>query len=150
MMRALSQTTGYAIRALSYMGEKTAQWVQVKDIALATGVPKPYLAKILHALGQSGLIRTKRGYRGGVALSRPAAHVTVLDVVHAVEHLDQKPRCLVGMAACSDDRACPVHDFWEHQRRELEAKLARITLAQVATFERIYEISMEHREAANR
>ncbi len=146
-MQGLSQTTGYAIRALSYVGEKTGQWVQVKDIAQATGVPKPYLAKILHALGQSGLLRTKRGYRGGVTLTHPAAHVTVLDVVQAVEHLDQKPRCLVGMATCSDERACPVHDFWQQQRRELEAKLARVTLAQVATFERIYEISAGRRAA---
>ena len=39
-----------------------------KDIAECSGVPLPYLSKILNGLSGTGLILGKRGYRGGFRL----------------------------------------------------------------------------------
>ena len=49
------------------------------------GVPSAYLAKHLQALAQAGIVRSVPGRRGGYRLARKAAHVTLLDVVDAVE-----------------------------------------------------------------
>jgi Rrf2 family protein len=48
-------------------------------------VPPAYLAKQLQALSRAGLIESVPGPRGGYRLARPAADITVLDVVEAVE-----------------------------------------------------------------
>ena len=85
-MLCLSQTTGYAILALSCLEEGDGEnWILVKDIATCTGIPKPYLSKILHSLQGSGLIRAKRGYRGGFALARPSSRINLLEIAAAVE-----------------------------------------------------------------
>ena len=57
-MHALSHTTGYAIVALGFISAGDKPWVQPKPSAQSTGIPKPYLSKILHALGKAGLLRT--------------------------------------------------------------------------------------------
>lgn len=131
-MNALSHTTGYAIVALGYVGSSGKAWVQAGQIADATGIPKPYLSKILHELGKSGVIRTKRGMGGGVALSKPADELSLLAVARAVEPLATEPRCCLGMASCSDERPCPMHGFWKKVREQVRDQLARTTLAQAA------------------
>jgi Rrf2 family protein len=107
-----------------------------KDIAERTGVPGPYLSKIMHALGKANLIRTKRGYKGGFVLTRPAREIAVLDVVQAVDGESALGGCLLGLTACADDRACPAHAFWKVQRAKIQARLAKLSLRDIATFER--------------
>ncbi len=134
-MTALSHTTGYAIVALSYVGCSEKPWVQAREIAERTGIPRPYLSKILHALGRAGLIHTKRGNGGGVALARPAGRMTLLDVARAVEPMAERPRCVLGMTTCSDDKPCPMHDFWREIRKQIQQQLAVTTLAQAAQYQ---------------
>ena len=135
-MQILSQTAGYAIVALSYLHGRDEDWVQAKDIAEATGIPRPYLSRILHLMGKNGLINTKRGYRGGVALARPTEDITLLEVAEAIDATVSKPKCLIGLAECSDDRGCPAHDYWIREQSKMQSKLNRLTLASVAKFEK--------------
>ena len=132
----LTKRTGYAILALACLSDRDNQWVLVQEIAARTDVPKPYLHKILHALGKNGLIQTKRGYRGGMALERPASEIFLWDLIDAVEGLEWSHGCMLGLSECSDERPCSAHEFWVAERNEIGAKLKQISLAQVATFER--------------
>ena len=107
-MFSLSQTTGYAILALSCLVDAEDRWVLSREIAARTGIPQPYLSKILHALGRSGLIEAKRGYCGGIALARPARQIRISDVAEAVEGPKWLPECMLGLSECSDLRCCPT------------------------------------------
>ncbi|MHB8664457.1 MAG: RrF2 family transcriptional regulator [Acidimicrobiales bacterium] len=49
------------------------------------GVPSAYLAKTLQALARAGIIESAAGRRGGYRLTRPAADISVLDIVLAAE-----------------------------------------------------------------
>ncbi len=135
-MLALSQKSGYAILAMACMYFREDQWMLTQEISSITGIPKPYLHKILHGLGQSGLIYTKRGYRGGMALARPANEITLLDIIVAVEGENWKHKCLLGLANCSDERKCPIHNYWKKERDRIENKFYNVTLDHVAEFER--------------
>jgi len=132
----LSQTCGYAILALSCLHECGDRWVLACDIARCTGVPLPYLSKLLHSLVRCGLVVAKRGYRGGFALARPPADISVLDIAEAVDGEQAVPRCLLGLAECSPERACPTHQFWQRERERIISELRRLTLAETARFER--------------
>ena len=61
----------------------------VKELAEAAAVPAPFLAQVLKRLAHAGLLRSKRGRKGGFALGRPAAEITVADVVLALEGRDE-------------------------------------------------------------
>ena len=134
-MLALSQTTGYAILALSCLDGRQDQWVLARSIAQCSGIPLPYLSKVMHALARAQLVRAKRGYRGGFQLVRPADQITLLEVANAVEGPAWLTRCLLGLDECSDELACPMPPCWVAQRAEIEQELARRTLRDVAQFE---------------
>ncbi|MEX0776113.1 MAG: Rrf2 family transcriptional regulator [Phycisphaeraceae bacterium] len=134
-MLSLSHTTGYAVLALSCLRQCGSKLMLARDIAQCTGIPLPYLLKLMLAMGKAELVVAKRGYRGGFALARPAETISLLDVAEAVEGQAWLPRCLLGLDECSDKRGCPTHDFWKVERLKIEAKLHKTTLKDVAEFE---------------
>jgi Rrf2 family protein len=134
-MFSLSQTTGYTVMALGCLEGIGGRWVLAKDVAQSTGIPLPYLSKILHALSQTGLVRSKRGYRGGFALARPADQISLLDIAEAVEGPEWLPQCLLGLTNCSKHQSCPTHQFWQEERQRIRQELGRITLQDVVKFQ---------------
>jgi Rrf2 family protein len=133
-MLALPQTTGYAMLALSCLGHPGRPRLLARAIARATGVPLPYLSKLLHALHDSGLIHGKRGYRGGFVLARPPREISLYDVAAAVAGPDPLGPCLLGLRTCTRRRPCPTHDFWLRERARIERHLRRVSLADIAPF----------------
>jgi Rrf2 family protein len=135
-MLSLSQTTGYAIRALACLSEACCARQTTSQIARCSGVPRPYLAKIITTLARHGLLRARRGVRGGNALARPPEAISLLEVVEAIEGPDWLGPCLLGLAEeCSDRPACPTRAFWQRAREEIRAELARTTLADYLRFQ---------------
>lgn len=135
-MLSLTQTSGYAVLALSCLNDPGRGWILAKDIVKCTGVPGPYLSQILHALSRAGLIETKRGYQGGYRLCRHANAITVLDVVEAVDGPACFAGCLLGLKECSDERACPTHAFWKTEKARIREYLAGLSLSEVAAYEK--------------
>ena len=131
-MISLSQTTGYAVLALGCIGSWKGDWVRSEAISECTGVPKPYLRKLLYALRHAGLLEAKRGYEGGFILIRPPSKITLLEIAEAVEPQRPGSDCLLGLAGCSDATPCPMHAFWKKEWRKIRAELARTSLTKAA------------------
>jgi Rrf2 family iron-sulfur cluster assembly transcriptional regulator len=130
-MLALTQTTGYAILAMSCLRHCGNGLKLARDVAACTGIPLPYLSKILNALHQAGLITGKRGYRGGFALSHPLEQISFDDVARAIEGDDYLPECMLGLGPCLQRADCPGLAFWREERARLLKHLRQTTLADV-------------------
>ena len=134
-MHTLSMTTGYAVQALSILAQKPDSFMLVRDIAKSAGIAAPYLAKIMQRLVDSGLLDSKRGYRGGVRMLFKPEEISILHINDAVELVGSKPHCLLGVVECSDERDCPVHQYWKTTRDQIAEKLGALTLADMVEFE---------------
>jgi Rrf2 family protein len=124
-----SLTTGYAIEALACLARHGAESMLVREIARNTEIPLPYLSKIFQRLGDAGIVETKRGYKGGVRLSRPPAEITLLQIDAAVD--SAKPG---GQTEAAEDSPRP-NTFWEAFHKSYREKLAAMTLAEVLAYE---------------
>jgi Rrf2 family protein len=124
-----SQTTGYAIEALACLARHGEESMLVREIAKNTDMPLPYLSKIFQRLGDAGIVETKRGYKGGVRLSRPPAEITLLQIDAAVEIA--RPG---GQGEQAEDSPRP-NTFWEAFHKSYREKLAAMTLAEVLAYE---------------
>jgi Rrf2 family protein len=96
------------------------------------GVPSAYLAKHLQALARAEVFETVKGPRGGYRLARPAAEITVLDVVEAIDGDESAFRCTeirrrgpTAVSAREYRSPCGIHRAFtradEAWRRELDA-----------------------------
>lgn len=102
------------------------------------GVPAAYLAKHLQALAAAGVLTTVKGARGGYRLARPAAEITVLDVVEAIDGAEPAFRCSeirrrgpMAMPAREYTAVCGIHRVFIDADAAWRAELARTTVAEL-------------------
>lgn len=134
-MLPLSQSSGYAVLAMSCLEDPGGKPTLVVDVAARTGFPRPYLSKMIHKLARVGLVMAKRGNKGGVVLALPAKEITLDLIAEAVDGAEWRNKCLLGFAECSDERACPAHTFWTTERDQIHHRLRGINLEEIRTFE---------------
>jgi Rrf2 family protein len=131
----LGQAAGYATSALGYLATAAGKPLLVKEIAQACDIPAPYLAKIVNTLRHVGLVETQRGVGGGVTLARRPAEISLYDIAELLADPICNKRCMLGIAECTDERACPAHRFWTEQRGTVIDFLKKTTVADFAAFE---------------
>ncbi len=135
-MLCLSQSVGYAIQAMTCLEDGSAGSRLIRDIAAKAEIPPAYLAKLIKRLADSDLVYSKRGISGGTWLKRPAKEISLLEISEAIDGKKWIGRCLLGLEECSDQRACPTHEFWAQNRARIEKQLRGTSLADVAAFEK--------------
>ena len=131
-----SQTSEYAIRALSILARyPREQFVLVGTLATTADLPHHYLSKILQNLVRMQILESRKGSKGGFRLARDPDQITCYEIVNAIENLGQTRRCLLGQAECSDERACPLHEFWVKQTTHYMDTLQRTSLGDLVRFD---------------
>jgi Rrf2 family protein len=76
----------YGLRAIVYLSvQDPKKFSSIKEIAQQQGVPAKFLEKIIRDLIHDGLIKFKRGARGGYTLARSPEQILLCDVIGALE-----------------------------------------------------------------
>jgi Rrf2 family protein len=130
----LSITSQYAIRALVILAEYPCETsVLGRDLARDGKIPKNYLAKILLALKNAGILGTARGSQGGYWLIKAPDSLKLVDVVRIFDHISDPPPCLLGKhELCMKTDPCSAHANWHRIRDSYLEFLQQTTLADVA------------------
>lgn len=83
----------------------------VADSARRAKLPATMLSKVFQRLVRRGLLRSQRGPGGGYALARPAATISLAEILSAVEDIASTGyRCLLHDDACAGEPACQLHE----------------------------------------
>ena len=125
-----SQTVEYALRAVIYLADHTDEPSTTDDMAVATKVPAPYLAKILQGLNRQGITKSQRGIGGGISLAKTPAELTVYEVVNAVEPIRRIKTCPLGISSHGVN-LCPLHKRMDDAMATVEAAFRTSTLAEI-------------------
>ncbi len=129
-MLRFSKTAGYAILALSFLDQKKENWILESQLADVTGISKPYLSKLVNILKKFGYVKGKRGYKGGVALSKPATEIKVSEVIDVIDGKGWYDFCILNLPHCPDRCQCPLHQFWVKERKKIYKKLDSMSIRQ--------------------
>lgn len=128
----LSNTAGYALRAVLYLAAREGEGpVRVDDVAAALDVPRNYLSKVLHTLVKEGLLRSLRGPHGGFALAVPASSVTLFRVVEPFDEIEARRSCLLGRGECDDANPCALHGRWSGVATDVAAFFRETSVSEV-------------------
>ncbi|GAA2058014.1 Rrf2 family transcriptional regulator [Catenulispora yoronensis] len=108
------------------------------QLATYYDLPAPYLAKQLQALTKAGVLAASTGPRGGFRLGRPAADITLLQIVEAVDgaaqpyecrEIRQQGRGALAREDCQD--TCILAAKMGAAHRAWRASLAAVSLADI-------------------
>ena len=132
----VSAKADYALRACIQLAAAEGEGhVKGERIAQAQEVPLKFLENILGDLRHAGLVRSQRGAEGGYWLARPAAEITLAEVIRAVEGPLANVRGVRPDSISYQGTAEPLKDVWIAVRASLRSVLEAVTLADVASGE---------------
>ncbi|MFM5893595.1 MAG: SUF system Fe-S cluster assembly regulator [Novosphingobium sp.] len=128
----LSSMADYAVVTMSAAARHCGgARVNAAQLAEETGLPVPTVQKLVSRLTAAGLLRSSRGVGGGLKLARPAAAITLADIVEAVEGPIALTAC-VDTHDCSLDSSCSVRPHWSLVNQALRGALAGVSLTRLA------------------
>lgn len=132
-MLRLSKKADYALLALRHMAAPgSRETVSARELAESYDLPPELLAKVLQQLVRAGLLLSQQGIRGGYGLAKPAAEITVVDVVQAIDGPLMVTACSESDHSCDQYDKCNIRDpLWKLKDR-IVAALAATTVAELA------------------
>jgi Rrf2 family protein len=129
----VSAKADYALRAAAELAAAEGKGpVKGEQLARAQSIPPKFLENILLELRHAGLVQSQRGVEGGYWLARPAAEITLAEVIRAVEGPLANVRGARPEAVEYGGSAEPLRDVWIAVRASLRRVLEAVTLADVA------------------
>ena len=129
----VSRKIDYALRAVIHLADAEAaeRICSVGEIATKERIPRQFLEKIVQELIHKGLVRSRRGPRGGYVLARPADKLTFRDVIEAVEGPIALNNCTGDHADFSLIGACGMERIWREGQRRVMDLFESTTIASV-------------------
>jgi Rrf2 family protein len=129
----VSAKADYAVRAAAELAAAGDGPVKGEKLAEAQDIPLQFLEHILLELKHHGIVRARRGAKGGYWLARPADEVTIADLVRAVEgpiaDVQSTPPEAIEYRGHSEH----LREVWVAVRASLRSVLEEVTLADLVS-----------------
>jgi Rrf2 family protein len=134
-MLKINRQTDYAVRVLLALA-KEGEGARLSSSAIQREmlIPSAFMSRIVAQLARAGLVNTFPGREGGLMLPRPAAQITLRDVVEAFEGPILLSECLEsrGEDDCPFRTNCPVSPKWGRVQVAMLREMAAITFESLA------------------
>ena len=131
-MLRISKLADYGTVVMVYLARHVQELCNARDIALHTHLTVPTVSKILKRLTSAGLLTSVRGVAGGYRLRRPAAEISVAQIIFALEEHRGFTECSVQPNDCSLQRVCTIQGNWRLISHAIETALDSVSLDTLA------------------
>jgi Rrf2 family protein len=129
----ISAKEDYAVRAVLELAIADGGPLKREQIAQAQDIPTAFLQNILVELRHAEIVEAQRGRDGGFRLARPAAEISVADVVRAVSGPLATVRGIRPPAIAYTEGAEPLREVWIALRANIRSVLEHVTVADLAS-----------------
>ena len=111
----LSVTCKASIKAVIYLGSKSHldEKASIKEVAEFINENEHTVGKLLQKLVKEELINSAKGPNGGFFISENQVHLPVIKVIESIDGMRVFKECGLGLDHCSDDRPCPMHEYFK-------------------------------------
>ncbi|WP_183094002.1 RrF2 family transcriptional regulator [Nocardioides stalactiti] len=129
----VSAKSDYALRALIEMaGREDGKAVSAEELGRLQEIPHGFLQAILADLRRAGVVMSQRGQSGGWRMGRPAAEVSVADVIRAVDGPLVSVYGLRPEAVSYNDKADVLQHVWIAARSSLREVFEEVSIQALA------------------
>jgi Rrf2 family transcriptional regulator, iron-sulfur cluster assembly transcription factor len=109
--------------------------VALAGISTRQQISLSYLEQLFGKLRRGALVESVRGPGGGYRLGRPAADISVAEIIDAVDEPLDATQCQ-GKENCLDDRRCLTHDLWTSLNERMVEFLDSVSLEKLVLEQR--------------
>lgn len=131
-MLRMTKQADYGIVLMTTLADRGDEQMAAAELAEATGIPGPTVAKVLKLLAREGLLDSQRGVKGGYSLSRSPQEISVVDMIEALEGPIAVTECIEDAPGeCNQEASCRLRSNWQIINDAVRRALETITLAEL-------------------
>jgi len=127
----ISDATALALHSLAHLALDPEGSSTTTEIAEIFEASRHHLSKVHQRLAKAGLVRSRRGPAGGIALAKDPAKITLLEIYEVMEGSMLCKPCLFGKDACPRDN-CMLSSLLPGLVHRVQDYFENTTLAQLA------------------
>lgn len=127
-MLRISKLADYGTVVMVYLAKRPQQVCNARDIALHTHLTVPTVSKLLKRLTAAGLLISARGVAGGYRLQRPAAEISVAEIIYSLDEYRGLTECSLQPNECSLQGVCHIQGNWRLISQAIESALDGVSL----------------------
>ncbi len=127
----ISSKGEYAARAVLYLTVEHPKVVTIQEIARRHSIPLKYLEQILLMLRNAGILKSRRGIKGGYQLNRTPEQITVGEVLRVVDGNFAAGGAPEAGLDAAQAEASGLNDLWLEIRSAVESIVDRTTFAEL-------------------
>ena len=131
-MFKVNKLTDYAVIVMLALLEFPEVSSSAAEVSQRTGIAYPTVSKVLKLLLESNLVVSHRGVRGGYELTRPAEHISLAELVEAIEGGLNVTSCCAEPGDCIRTESCGTKNNWQLINRTLLMFFQSISLRDMA------------------
>ncbi|MDX9999850.1 MAG: Rrf2 family transcriptional regulator [Polyangia bacterium] len=140
MSMEITKAADYGLRAMYRLGQTPKDTsALIGDIATEMQIPAQFLHKVMPRLVKAGLVRSRRGARGGYRLAKDPCEISLLQIVQAIDGPIFLNRCLFDHDDCSRNEDCTIRPVFAKAQDALRRVLDNSKLADVLNGKRPLE-----------
>jgi Rrf2 family transcriptional regulator, cysteine metabolism repressor len=102
--------------------------VALKEVSERQQISLPYLEHLIKPLIDSGIIRSVKGPKGGIALAREPGKIKLSEIIQALEGSTAPAECVDNPKLCNRSEQCVTRDVWEEVMNAMNGVLESITI----------------------
>jgi len=129
----LSTKARYGTRALLELAlHQKEEPMALKDIAKRQQISLSYLEHLIAPLIAGQIIRSTKGPKGGISLTRPLEEITLSEIVQLLEGSVAPVDCVNDATLCNRADSCVTRDIWRELKTAVDSILQSTTLKDLA------------------
>lgn len=127
----ISSKARSALLAMVYLA-RHKEHVSLPALAESENISVTFLEQIFSKLKKADLVQSMRGINGGYILSKQAEHISILDIIQAVDPLPSATKCKKSGKSCGlGQEKCAMHHFFERLDQVTFSYLQSTTLSDI-------------------
>ncbi len=130
-MLRVTNLTDYATVVLTVLAARPGDVLSATELAERAGLEATTVSKLLKPLAQAGLVYGLRGVNGGYRLARDATHITLVEIVEAMEGPLAMTECSLHDGQCGIAQSCGVRANWRRINDVVADALRGVSLAEM-------------------
>lgn len=127
-MLRISRLTDYATIVMTCLASDPEAVHSTARVAECAHLELPTVSKLMKRLVHAGLVESFRGASGGYRLARPAALISLAQIVEALEGPLGMTQCSISPGRCEREAYCGVRGSWLRINRAVVDALQAVSL----------------------
>jgi FeS assembly SUF system regulator len=109
----ISKLADYGSLIMNFLARHPEQFFNAAAVSEATHLSLPTVSKLLKLLSDAKILVSARGAAGGYRLARDVHHISLVELLMAIDGSPALTECSLGAKSCIQNDSCLVKHNWQ-------------------------------------